>query len=145
MWKKNDDWYWEGNIQEKIVIHLQNQGYDVIAVDTIKKTIGADIIAKKFDKKIVVEVKGWPSDKYSDGPKKGQLKPTQPTLQAKHWLSEAFLTIIRRKQFFLDSTLAIGLPRYQRYIDLVSDIRWAIESLKIKTFFVDSKGEVTEL
>ena len=145
MWKKEDDWFWEGNVQKNIAEYLQEQGFDVKATDTISKSTGVDIVAKKAEKNILIEVKGWPSDKYMDGPKKGQPKPTHPTLQAKHWLSEAFLTVIRRKSKFPGYTLAIGLPKFRRYTDLLNEISWAIETLGIKIFLVDSTGKVSEL
>lgn len=31
MWKKEDDWFWEGNIQEKLAIFFRNLGYEVTA------------------------------------------------------------------------------------------------------------------
>lgn len=144
MWKKEDDWFWEGNVQEKISSHLQKQGFEVRAVNTAKKSAGADIIGRKSGENIVVEVKGWPSDKYTNGAKRGEPKPTQPSLQAKHWLSEALLAIIRRKQEYPEHTLAIGLPDFKRYVDLINDIKWATEKLKIKIFIVEASGRVVE-
>jgi Holliday junction resolvase-like predicted endonuclease len=144
MWKKDDDWFWEGNVQKILVNYLQEKGFEVEAANTAKKTTGADIIAKRSNENLIVEVKGWPSDKYMDGPNQGQPKPTQPTLQAKHWLSEAFLTIIRRKSKYPKHALAIGLPHCKRYVALLKEMDWAIKSLGIKIYFVESDGTVME-
>lgn len=144
MWQKENDWFWEGNLQEKISVYLQKQGFDVITADTRKKTTGADIIGTKSNEGIIVEVKGWPSDKYMDGGKQGQPKPTRPTLQAKHWLSEVFLAIVRRKLEYPNHILAIGLPEHERYLSLLSEIRWATEKLDIKVFIVKENGQVIE-
>ncbi len=144
MWKKQDDWFWEGNIQDKLVDHLKEMGFDVTYSNTIRKSTGADIIAKKDSEGFIIEVKGWPSDKYVDGKKQGQHKPTSPTLQAKHWLSEAFLTVIRRKTEYPDCALGIALPYYKRYVDLLKDIDWAIDSLGIRIFFVEEDGRIFE-
>ena len=40
MWKKRDDWFWEGNIQEKLAKHFENQGYKVTVANTLAKSRG---------------------------------------------------------------------------------------------------------
>ena len=72
MWKKEDDWFWEGNVQEKLAKHLENQGYKVTVTDTLSKSRGVDISAQKNLDKMLIEVKGYPSNKYVDGSKQGQ-------------------------------------------------------------------------
>ena len=71
-WKKQDDWFWEGNVQARVVSYLRKRGYQVSAVNTLKKERGPDIVAVKEEERLLFEVKGWPSDKYADGVRAGQ-------------------------------------------------------------------------
>jgi hypothetical protein len=144
MWQKENDWFWEGNIQDKISAHLQKQDFTVKTADTRKKTTGADIIGTKSNAGIIVEVEGWPSDKYAGGIKQGQPKPSRPAFQAKHWLSEIFPAIVRRKLKYPNHVPAIGLPEHKRYLDLLNELRWATEKLGIKAFIAKENGQVVE-
>ena len=144
MWKKEDDWFWEGNVQEKLAKYFENQGYKVKTTDTLSKSRGVDISAFRNSDEMLVEVKGYPSNKYMDGSKRGQIKRTQPTLQAKHWFSDALLSVIRRKGKFPNSSIAIGLPEFTRYLDLIKDANWALEKLGVRVFIVTQNGEVYE-
>lgn len=144
MWKKEDDWFWEGNVQEKLAKHLENQGFKVTVTDTLSKSRGVDISAIRNSDMLLVEVKGYPSNKYVDGSKQGQVKKTQPTLQAHHWFSDAFFSVIRRKNKFPKSSVAIGIPEFRRYLDLIEEAKWALEMLSIRIFIVTSNGGIYE-
>ncbi len=142
MWKKDDDWFWEGNVQQRLAIYFQNLGYDVTTADTFSKSRGIDITARRKSQEVLIEVKGYPSDKYADGDKQGRPKKTQPTLQAHHWFSDALITVIRRKSKSPNSIIAIGLPEFNRYLKLIEETKWAFEKLEIHVFFVKQSGEV---
>lgn len=142
MWKKEDDWFWEGNIQERLAIYFRNLGYEVASANTLAKSQGVDIKAKRENQEVVIEVKGFPSDKYADGEKRGQKKKTQPSLQAHHWFSDVIFSAIRRKRQYPNSIIAIGLPECQRYQNLTDEIKWALDKLDIHIFIVKSSGEV---
>ena len=144
MWKKNDDWFWEGNVQEKLAKHFENQGYRVIVANTLSKSRGIDILAQRDTDEILIEVKGYPSDKYVDGINQGQAKRTSSTLQARHWFSDAFFSVIRRKYKSQKSSVAIGLPESPRYLKLIEEAKWALEKLEIRIFIVTETGEVYE-
>jgi len=144
MWKKSDDWFWEGNIQEKLAKHFENQGYKVTVANTLAKSRGIDILAQKDTDEILIEVKGYPSDKYVDGINQGQAKKTPSTLQAHHWFSDAFFSVVRRKHKSQKSSVAIGLPASPRYLRLIEEAKWALEKLGIRIFIVTSTGEVYE-
>ena len=144
MWNKQDDWFWEGNVQARLAKHLEQQGYKVTETDTFSKTRGVDIIAEKKTEKMLIEVKGYPSNKYVSGSKQGQLKRTQPTLQAHHWFSDVLFAVIRRKSKHPTTKIAIGLPEFTRYIDLIEDARWALDKLGVRVFIITEQGEVFE-
>lgn len=144
MWKKEDDWFWEGNIQERLAKYLEDKGFTVTVTDTSSKSRGIDISATRNSDVLLVEVKGYPSNKYMDGSKQGQLKKTPPTLQAHHWFSDVFFSVIRRKNKFPHSNIAIGLPEFSRYLDSIEEAKWAFEKLGIRVFIVKSNGEIYE-
>lgn len=144
MWKKEDDWFWEGNVQDKLAKHLENQGFKVTATDTLSKSRGIDISATRNSDTLLIEVKGYPSNRYADGNRQGQSKRTKPTLQAHHWFSDAFFAVIRRKNKFPKSSVAIGFPEFQRYLDLIDEAKWALEKLNIRIFIVTQEGEIYE-
>jgi hypothetical protein len=142
MWKKEDDWFWEGNVQEKIASYFQSLGYHVLTSDTLSKSRGVDITAQKDSQEVLIEVKGYPSNKYVDGEKQGQAKRTPPTLQAHHWFSDALVSAIRRKSKSPNSLVAIGFPEFKRYLDLIGEMKWAFEKLEIHVLIVKSSGEI---
>ncbi|MBI5054644.1 MAG: restriction endonuclease [Chloroflexi bacterium] len=142
MWSKEDDWFWEGNIQKHIAVFLREQGYEVQEANTNSKEQGVDITATKPDSKMLVEVKGWPSDKYVDGAKKGQRKKTNPPTQARQWFAEAISSIISRKNDYEEYILAIGLPDYSTYHGLIKKTEWALRKLEIRVYLVKQSGKI---
>ena len=101
-----------------------------------------DLELKRGSTTLAIEVKGWPKTTYQRGPKKGQPKPTQPTVQAKHWFAEAFLSLVRLHTRRPDVALAMALPDYPRYRKLLEGTKWAFERLGFGLFMVDKDGAV---
>jgi hypothetical protein len=62
-----------------------------------KRERGIDLLLERDGGRLAIEVKGFPGTVYARGPKKGEAKPTQPALQAKHWFAEALLSAIQCK------------------------------------------------
>jgi Holliday junction resolvase-like predicted endonuclease len=140
VWVKGDDWFWEGNVQASLMVYLRNQGYDVVEVNTLSKEAGPDILAKRGTESLLVEIKGWPSDRYVDGVRAGTKKATRPSTQAKHWFGEAILTLIRRKHTRPECNLAIGLPDYPKYLQWLDECRWALQVLEISVYLISKEG-----
>lgn len=97
-WAYESEWFEETNVSTKIVEFLKRNGYVVVRFNTDKRDRGPDIVYEKNGQQTLVEVKGYPSDRYvRDNPrrniKKGDLKPTSPRLQARHWFAEALLSL----------------------------------------------------
>ena len=58
------EWFWEGNVQGRVVAHLAAASVLIVRVaDTRSREHGTDIEGVLDGTKIHVEVKGWPSDK----------------------------------------------------------------------------------
>lgn len=94
---------------------------------------------------MVVEVKGYPSDKYVNGKNKGKKKRTYPKLQAKHWFSEAMFHVLNEKcKDWENVSIAIGLPRFPKYEEMISNIKDLNEKIGIIYYLVNSDGEIEE-
>ncbi|MBA7622762.1 hypothetical protein ES703_30148 [subsurface metagenome] len=110
-----------------------------------KRARGPDIIGEKDSQRIIVEVKGYPSDKYvKDNPKrgikKGDPKPTDPRLQAKHWVAELLLSLLIQKSKGPAALLAMGLPKFETYQRLLDRIGY--KKLGFACFIADKDGNV---
>jgi Holliday junction resolvase-like predicted endonuclease len=139
------DWFWEGNVQNKVLEHLRPMGWEIIrSSDTASQERGIDILAKREAVTLAVEVKGYPSHVYQRGTNKGLPKRTQPTLQAKHWFSDALLKALRTKAKYPDWQVALALPDFRRYLSLLRDIASSLQLLGIDVFLVNEAGQVQE-
>jgi hypothetical protein len=141
-WDRTEDWFWEGNIQQKIIDFLNSmEGYKIIRICD-PKTKGPDILVERHGILRQIEVKGYPSEKYVAGPSEGQKKPTNPRLQAKHWFGEALLALLIAKSNNTELEISLGLPKKQIYIDLLNDTSWARRIMGISCYIVDESGDV---
>jgi hypothetical protein len=139
-----DDPRWEGNVQDAIVAHLRGEGWTIVsAADTASQERGIDIVAERAGRRLLVEVKGYPGTTYARGERAGQPKPTNPTLQAKHWLSDALLTTLRTRDKHRGAQVAIGLPDMPRYRTLLGDIAGSLAQLDVLVLLVHDDGSVT--
>lgn len=145
------DWFYEGNISRTLINHFTQIGFTVLKDNSnnIKKR-GVDIIIKKSTSFIVMEVKGYPTHSHTKGINKGKPKVTKPEQQAKHWFKEVFITAILNYKDFKDNPnlkLAIGLPKFKVYEELVHDIEgyFSINNLEFIVFFVDKNSQVEEI
>lgn len=140
-----EEWSWEGNIQNTLIPYLVRQGWELRgAANTISHQHGPDIEVAKGTKRLLVEVKGYPSKCYVRGEKAGQPKPTQPSLQASHWFSEAMSTTIRRRCNNKEDEIAMAFPYFKRYRNLVKEVEWALRKLNIGVYFIREDGSVEE-
>lgn len=134
---KDKPWHWEGNIQIMLVKYLQQQGIVVSGTaNTADREQGKDIVAKtQSGAPLWITVKGFPEDK-------GR---TKPTVQARHWFSQAIFDIIRYRGQSEDANLAIGLPDgYPTYVNLAKASTWFLKVSKTKIFWVSESGRVRE-
>jgi hypothetical protein len=136
-----DDWKWEGNVQARLVDFLASEGWtDIVVPDTEQQERGVDIEAHRGYQTLLVEVKGFPSTTYVSGPKAGRPKPTQPTLQARHWFSHAVMTAMQMRDRNPLAEVAIGLPEHDRYEGLVASTEDSLSTLGIGVAFVSPTG-----
>ena len=124
-------WYWEGNVQDKILRFLKLQGYTVhSASDTAIRQQGKDIIASDAHGRTVwVTVKGFPEK--------------SKNTQARHWFAGALLDLARYKDENEDALLAMGLPKgfttYETLVRRTSSVR---KYLGYAIYWVNANGTV---
>lgn len=140
-----DDWFWEGHVQARLRDHLRSLGWHLLKeADCLKRERGIDLLLeRKGGLRLAVEVKGFPGTTYARGAKRGQPKPTQPTLQAKHWFGEALLSAIRCQSSNPSYSVAIAFPDVPRYRSLTASTSDALARLAIGVFLVQENGDVT--
>jgi len=141
-WNYEDEWFEETNVANKIRIYLVDQKYTIQHFNDDKKAKGHDLVAMQDGKKLIIEVKGFPSDKYVNGKKKGQKKPTHPNLQSKHWFSEALTALLTAKSQNWDVTIAMGLPYHKKYLEYIDKLHVINEKIGIIYFIVHEDGSV---
>jgi hypothetical protein len=126
-------WFWEGNVQSKVVNYLASQNYQIRSVaDTATRQQGIDIIAEKAGMILWVSAKGFP---------KGTDK-TQPSTQAGHWFKQAIFDIIDYRGRDKNASLALAFPDFPRYHSLAQKISWFKPVADFKYFWVRENGEV---
>ncbi|MBN1366125.1 MAG: hypothetical protein JW976_15075 [Syntrophaceae bacterium] len=131
---KFDNWFWEGNVQSKVVDFLVSQNYFIRSVaDTASHQQGIDVIAEKDGINLWVSVKGYP---------KGTDK-TNPSVQAAHWFKQAVFDIIEYRERDKEVLLAIALPDYPRYHNLAKKITWFQPVAKFSYFWVKENGNIS--
>ncbi len=83
----------EAAVQAMLVFYLVGQGWYIRRVaDTATKERSIDILAVRDGRTLAVEVKGYPARRrYSDPARAGEVKPTHPATQARHWYSRVLL------------------------------------------------------
>jgi hypothetical protein len=138
-------WYWEGNVQARVAAFLKAQGWTITrSADTASFQKGIDLIAAMGDRRLAVEVKGFPGTVYARGPKAGQAKPTKPALQARHWFGEAILSgiLIRGSDEHIE--IALAFPDVPRYRQLLARSVRALACLSFRVLLTNEAGIVTE-
>lgn len=124
-------WYWEGNIQSKVVAYLAGRGYFIRSVtDTAYRSQGKDIVAVTPDgKELWVSVKGFPEN--------------NSYTQARHYFAEAVFDVVLYRSENPEVELALALPNgFSTYKRLVSQIFWLRKTLPLKVYLVDELGNI---
>jgi hypothetical protein len=140
------DWFWEGHVQARLRDHFVAQGWSVLREsDCFLRERGIDLLLERDDVQLAIEVKGFPSTTYGRGPLKGQTKPTQPTLQAKHWFGEVLLAAILIQSKHPAYTVAVAFPDMPRYRSLIETTHHALMRLGLGVFLVQDGGAIVEV
>ena len=135
-------WPHESAVQAALVSWLAREHWQILRVaDTETRERGVDVIAKQRDTRLEVEVKGYPATTYLRGAKAGEPKPTNPGLQASHWLANAILKAMRLRGGDANTRVAIALPDMPRYESLLHEIDKSLQGARIEAWLISEDGQ----
>lgn len=137
------DWFWEGNVQLAIQLSLEKAGWTIrSSADTASKAHGTDLLASLASRTLAVEVKGYPSTNYADPRRALETKKTNPINQAGHWYAQAVLKAMRMRSSLPLAEIAIGLPDFPRYRNLLADTEGSLRVIGVGVYLVAEPASV---
>jgi Holliday junction resolvase-like predicted endonuclease len=136
-----EEWFWEGNVQAKLLTHLVGEGWDILRVaDTRSREGGTDVVARRDGRLLHVEVKGWPSTSYRNPEKAHLKKPTLPATQARVWFNDAVVHALRLRDAHPDDEVAMCLPDQETYRALCRGINNSLQRCQVAVLLVRRDG-----
>ena len=130
-------------VQAQLVTYLGANGWTILRVaDTASKERGIDVVAAKNGITLACEVKGYPSRNYADPRRAGELKPTSPSVQARHWYAQAVLSSMLTLDAYPGYRPTIVLPDAETYRSLYRRTWPSLGQVGIGVWFVGSDGSV---
>ncbi|QSO50909.1 hypothetical protein JZ785_18765 [Alicyclobacillus curvatus] len=129
--KDSRPWYWEGNVQARVVSYLAKTRYAIRSVsDTASREAGKDIVAVGPDgHELWVSVKGYPE---SSG-----------NVRARQWFSAAIFDLLLYRGQDPKARLAMALPAgFVTYSNLLPRIVWLKQDMQFQVFWVSEDGSV---
>lgn len=138
------DWHTEACVQAAVVRHLVVEGWTIRSVaDTASRERGVDILADRGADTIAIEVKGYPGRSYADPARAGEIKPTHPATQARHWYAQAILASMLTRSRRSGASAAIALPDFPSYRALHRDTEESLRRCRIALWWVAEDGTVS--
>ncbi len=134
------DWFWEGNVSGVVARHLERQGWRVGL-----GTQAIDLVAEQDGRVLMLEVKGFPSNVYTQGPKAGMPKPTRSATQVRQWYADALLTVMLLRHARPDVEIALVLATHRTYRSLVGQTERSLRLLCVGVLLVGPSGDVETL
>ena len=137
------EWPCEETVVGVVISYLKQEGWTIESVaDTETRARGADIHATRSGDTLIIEAKGYPTTVYARGAKKGMPKPTKPGTQARHWYSHALFDAILRQSQYPSASVAIALPDFPVFTNLINRTQSALYKLGIGVYLVRVSGTV---
>ena len=139
------EWFWEGNIQAALVRHLAADGWRIRRVaDTHSREHGIDVEADRNGISLLVEVKGYPSATYRNGPKEGQRKNFGVGAQARNYFGNAVLSGLLMKSDHEGARVVLAFPTQKTFRGLARRAGGPLLNAGIEVWLVDEDGYITE-
>lgn len=144
--RAEDEWFWEGKVATAFAAHFAKDGWRLIAqADTAQKAKGVDLHMRRDGVDMMMEVKGCPTSYYRDPRRRGEKKPTNPSVQAKHWFSSGFFQTVQMANRAPGVAAAFGLPYFSRYVDLANSILPSLTALGLPVFLLRESHDVERI
>ena len=148
-WRRSQDWFWEGNLQERVLDYMQqDEGFTILSPGqpTVQES-GIDIVAEKMVGEVpthcMVTVRGWPSSVYTKGKLQGQPRVSRPETVAREWMAQVVLDLALHRGADPELVLALALPTMAGYIRYLQRLRWFLAAARISVYLVAQDGRVT--
>jgi len=133
----------EASVQGQLVAYLRDNGWTILRqADTATRERGIDVVATRNAVTLACEVKGYPSRSYADPRRAGEVKPTSPSVQARHWYAGAVLTAMLTRQDHAEYRVVIALPDAGTYRSLHRRTQANLAVIGIEVWFVGEDGSV---
>lgn len=140
------EWMWEGHVQSAVVAWLAETGWAIERVaDTKAREHGPDILARRGERRIAVEVKGYPQPVYASGEMAGQPKKWHTASQARTYFATAVHAAMVMRDSLDGVEIAIALPDAPTYRTLATQVRSSLAALGITLLVVSVDKRVAEL
>lgn len=138
-------WVREGAVQAAVVSWLRDAGWTVErAADTEAREHGPDIVASRGDRRMAIEVKGYPQATYERGERAGEPKRWHPAAQARTYMGNALLAVVIMRDAMPGVEIALALPDVPGYRGLLNQFHASLVELGIRVFLVGASGSVSE-
>src|SRR3954452_7674483 len=148
-WSRDQDWSWEGNVQERVLDYMQKEeGFVILSPGTPMPTEqGLEIVAEyPVNERAVhrlVSVRGWPSQVYTRGALTGQPRTTRPEVIARSWIAQAVFDLALSRGADPDLDLSLALPAMASYVRYLQRLRWFLASARVSVYLVSQEGRVS--
>jgi hypothetical protein len=148
-WSREQDWFWEGNIQERVLEYMRaEEGFTILSFGhTVASEQGLEVVAERTTDEIPVQrlvtVRGWPSAVYTRGSMQGQPRTIRPETVARGWIAQAILDLALGRGASPELELSLALPAMASYIRYLQRLRWFLSAARIWVYLVSQEGGVT--
>lgn len=140
------EWHTEENTQRLIVDRLRSTGWKIMrTANTATGEHGVDVVAQRNGETVGIEVKGFPSKTYAKGPKMGELKPTSPTTQARHWFAHALLAAMKLRDAEPSWLSVMAFPDFPTYRRLYTQTSTSLSACGIEVWTISEDGGIEVL
>lgn len=144
--EKTGDWYSEEFIRQSVEKFLKSNGYK-IQKELSSQRVDKLIVASRFFRKELIEIKGFPASYYTNDTNKPPLKNDSTAYQAKNWFFEAlFNSFINFGKYYNHENVivAMALPNVGRYKTIINRLQdyFTLNNLYFKIYLVNEDGSV---
>ena len=140
----DEEWFWEGKVQAKLVSYLAAAGWRIRRVaNTATGEHGVDIEADRPGERRVIEVKGYPGSTYARGERKGAAKSTSVAAQARTYFSNALLSGLLMRSEDSNARVVLAFPDVPTFSSLGERVAAPLRAAGVEVWLVRENGEVT--
>lgn len=119
---------------------LQN-GWEIESLaNTATKAHGIDVLARKANRSLGAEVKGYPSTGYEDPARAGEAKRSSPSGQARNWYAKGVLAALMLREAQPERESLLVLPHSPRYRDLLAVTRTGLAAAGVHVVLLGEEG-----